>query len=149
MNTPSPAPRRILRRLGLLALVAAVGASSAACSKRSKAPNFARVDDEAVFAAKQPVNILDRDLRNRVAADIADAARMDDGRLRVRVNLRNSTRKDLAVEARVVFKDGAGLSTGDEVQWQPLFFSPQQIQTFTAVSFDNQARTFTVEVRRP
>lgn len=134
------------------AMAAAAGillAGTTACSRRSKAPAMARVDEEAIVAARAPVNILDHDLRNRVAADIADAARMPDGRLRARVALRNSTRERLAVEARVVFKDGAGLSTGDEFEWRQMFFAPQQSQTFSAVSRDNRAQSFTVEVRRP
>ena len=88
-----------------------------ACSNRSKSPDFARTDEEAVEAAFAPVNILDADLRNKVAADIASKERLEDGKLRIRRNLRNSTKKELNVLVRVVFKDAEGLSTGDETEW--------------------------------
>jgi len=121
----------------------------AGCSSRSKGPDFARTDDKGVLAASQPVNLLDKDLEDRVAADIADSQRLPDGRLRVRVNLRNSSKKALRVEARCVFKDDMGLSIGDETEWQPIFFAPQQIQTYDATSREPSVRKFTVEVRKP
>jgi uncharacterized lipoprotein len=128
-------------------LLAAVALS--ACSRRSKSPDYARIDDKAIQAATAPVNILNRDLRKKVAADIASAERLPDGRLNVRVNLRNSTTKPLNVEARTVFKDIHGLGTGDSTEWKALFFAPQQIQTFGATSRDETAQRFTVEVRKP
>ena len=139
------------KRTMILAMlcVVLVAAATSACSRRSKAPDLARVDQEAIDAAKRPVNILDRDLRNRVAADIADATRLEDERLAVRVNLRNSTRDPLHVEVRTVFKDPTGMSISDETSWQPIFFSPQQAQTHTMVSRLPGAELATVEVRRP
>lgn len=141
MRTPLP---KVLA-IGCIAVLLA----GTACSRRSKAPNFARVDEEAIAAARAPVNILDRDLRNAVAGDMATMGRLPDGRLRARVNLRNSTRKDLNVVVRTVFKDEGGFSTGDETAWQPMFFGPQQIQTYIAESREPGATSYTVEVRRP
>lgn len=128
-------------------LVIALGAT--ACGSRSKAPDVARFDDKAVGAAGAVVNVLDRDLRSRVGAEIADAQRLPDGRLRIRVNLRNATRKDLNVLVRTVFKDGKSLSVGDETEWDFLYLGPQQIQTYTAESRLADVGTYTVEVRRP
>jgi hypothetical protein len=132
-----------------LVVAGAISMAMSGCSKRSSAPNLARTDRQAIEAAGQPVNILDRDLRNRVAGDIADVQRLPDGRLRVRVALRNSTRKDLDVLVRTVYKDDLKLSTGDETEWQYLFFAPQQSQTYESISHSNNPQTFTVEVRRP
>lgn len=136
-------------RIAAAATLAVVLATAGACSKRSKSPSMARVDREAIVASTAPANILDYDLRNKVAADQAEAFRLADGRLEVRVNLRNSTRKDLDVLARCVFKTENGLSLGDETEWQPIFFAPQQIQTYIARSRNSDARVFTVEVRKP
>lgn len=124
-------------------------AFAAGCSRRSTAPDLARVDQEAIEAAKQPVNILDHDLRNKIAGDLADATRLPDGRLAVRVNLRNSTRNPQTVELRSVFKDPSGMSTGDETAWKTIFFSPQQAQTYRVVSREPGAELFSVEVRKP
>jgi hypothetical protein len=119
------------------------------CSKRSKSPSYARIDDEAIVAAKAPVNILDRDLRNKVAADLTSAERLEDGRLLAKVSLRNSTRKDLNVLVRVVYKDANFLSTGDEAEWRFIYFAPQQIVTFQQASRKTDAVAYTVEVRKP
>jgi len=140
---------RWTRTIAALVVAAGISLSVSGCSKRSSAPNLARTDRQAIEAAGQPVNILDRDLRNRVAADIADVQRLPDGRLRVRVAMRNSTRKDLDVLVRTVYKDDLKLSTGDETEWQYLFFAPQQSQTYESISHSNNPQTFTVEVRRP
>jgi hypothetical protein len=145
----SPLPASSLLPLLSLAVAMALAVASTGCSKRSSAPNLARMDQRAITSSGQPVNILDRDLRNRVAADIADAQRLPDGRLRVRVALRNSTRKDLDVLVRTVYKDDLSLSTGDETEWTYLFFAPQQSQTYESTSISNTAQSFTVEVRRP
>ncbi|MBX3730774.1 MAG: hypothetical protein KF858_16480 [Candidatus Sumerlaeia bacterium] len=139
-----PVPRRVSLLMATLALVAV---ATVAC--RSKSPDYARIDDAAIRAATAPVNILNRDLRSKVAADIASAERLPDGRLNVRVNLRNSTTKPLNVEARTVFKDIHGLGTGDSTEWKALYFAPQQIQTFGTTSRDETAQRFTVEVRKP
>lgn len=126
----------------------AIATLSIACG-RSKAPDMARWDEEAITASRYPVNILDTDLRNKLAADMYDSERLDDGRILVRVNLRNSTKKPLHVEARTVFKDKGGMSVGDETEWKPLFFAPQQIRTFIAESKTTDATRYTVEVRKP
>lgn len=141
--------RFLAATLPAMLLAVALAATTTSCSRRSKSPDMARTDQEALMAARAPVNILDRDLRNRVAADIADVQRYPDGRLYVRVTLRNSTRDDLNVLARCVFKDELGLSTGDETEWRQLFLAPQQMVTYGAESRDPGASTFTVEVRRP
>ncbi len=133
--------------LALAATALMFGATG--CSKRSSAPNLARMDQRAIDASGQPVNILDRNLRNRVAADIADVQRLPDGRMRVRVALRNSTRNDLDVLVRTVFKDDLSLSTGDATEWSYIFFAPQQSNTYEATSLSYTSQSFTVEVRRP
>jgi uncharacterized protein YcfL len=121
----------------------------AGCSKRSKAPDYARIDEEAIVAAKAPVNILDADLRKKVAADLTSATRLPDGRLEAKVSLRNSTKKDLNVLVRIVFKDANALSTNDETEWEYVYFAPQQIVTYQGRSREINAVGYTVEVRKP
>lgn len=150
MIARSPHSLRPLARLALAgSLMMATLVAAGGCAKRSKAPDVARFDEESVVAARAVVNVLDHDLRNRVGAELADAQRLEDGRLRVRVNLRNATRKDLNILVRTVFKDGKGLSVGDETEWDFLYLGPQQIQTYTAESRLPDLGTYTVEVRRP
>lgn len=140
--------KRLTRGLLVSALLGIAVLGAASCSGRSKSPDFARVDEEGKIAAGVPVNILNHDLRNKVAADLADAQRLPDGRLLVRANIRNSTTKDLNVQVRTVFKDELGLSTGDETEWEDVFFAPQQIMTRSATSRLANARGFTIEVRK-
>lgn len=143
-----------MNRLGhvwmwLLPIAALLLVVPAGCGGRSKAPDMARMDKAAVEAAQSPVNILDPDLRKKVAADLAKAQRLPNGRLQAAVNLRNSSKKDLTILVRVVFKDEAGISTGDETEWKQLFLQPQQIQTISETSLNKKAESFTVEVTTP
>ena len=147
--TPSTRPTARVAMLTLAAVLLVTTLGTTACRSRSKAPDVARFDEEAVVAAGNVVNVLDADLRSRVGAEIADAQRLPDGRLRVRVNLRNATKKDLNVLVRTVFKDSKSMSVGDETEWDFLYLGPQQIQTYSAESRLADVGTYTVEVRRP
>ncbi|MGF1574131.1 MAG: hypothetical protein ACFCU1_13805 [Sumerlaeia bacterium] len=138
-----------MKQLLLLPLFAICLLTLVGCSKRSSAPDYARIDEEAIVAAKAPVNILDADLRNKVAADIASASRLPDGRLEAKVSLRNSTKKDLNALVRIVFKDANALSTNDETEWEFIYFAPQQIVTYQGRSRETNAVGYTIEVRKP
>lgn len=139
----------MFKQLLFVSLIALCMITVAGCSKRSKSPDYARIDEEAIVAAKAPVNILDADLRNKVAADIAGATRLPDGRLEAKVSLRNSTKKDLNILARIVFKDANALSTNDNTEWEFIYFAPQQIVTYQGRSRETNAVGYTIEVRKP
>lgn len=119
------------------------------CSRRSSGPDVPQGEPKAIEAAKAPVNIFDKKLASRISSEMYSRERTEDGHLRIAVNLRNRTTKKLHIQARTVFKDFNGVSTGDETAWENLYFAPQQVLTFRANSRMPDAEIFTVEVRKP
>lgn len=121
----------------------------AGCAGRSSGPGTARSEAEATIAAKKTVNLLDKKLESRLASEMQSGVVREDGLMEIAVNLRNRTYKNYHVQARTVFKDERGISTGDESQWVDMYFSPQQAQTYRAVSKTTGMALYTVEVRLP
>jgi hypothetical protein len=132
-----------------IALLCAAVAVGSGCAGRSSGPGSARSEKEALEAAKLTVNLLDKKLESRIASEMQSGEVREDGLMDVSVNLRNRTLKNLHVQARTVFKDSRGISTGDETQWKELYFSPQQAQTYRTVSKSTGMDLYTVEVRLP
>ncbi|MBI1292138.1 hypothetical protein GC173_12990 [bacterium] len=132
-----------------IALLCAALGIGIGCGGRSSGPGTARSEKEAITASKLPVNLLDKKLESRMASEMQSGEVREDGLMEVSVNLRNRTYKNLHVQARTVFKDSRGISTGDETQWKDLYFSPQQAQTYRSVSKTTGMDLYTVEVRLP
>jgi uncharacterized protein YcfL len=84
-----------------------------------------------------------------MGSELQSVERTPEGHLNIAVNLRNRTYKPLHVQARAVFKDARGISTGDESQWDDLYFAPQQAMTYRQTSRRTDAELYTVEVRMP
>ena len=69
------------------------------------------------------------------------------GRLEVVANLRNRTNQAVRVEARCVFRDAAGMETGDATPWQILALDAEATQAVPYLAANKLARTFTITVR--
>ena len=128
----------------LIALVAPLALT--AC--KSKGPDIPVSQQEALERSKAPVNLLNTDLKGKVASDFSEITTNDQGHSVVAVNLRNRTSDRLHIQARAVFKDEQGISTGDETAWKSLFLEPQQSTTYRATSTSPGAELATVEVRK-
>jgi len=141
--------RFVFRTVIAAALAMATLTGTTACAKRYKGPDAPKAEAKALEASKANVNILDTKLSSRIASELFSRERLEDGRLGVKVNLRNRTGKQLHVQARTVFKDINGMSNGDETSWENLYLSPRQAMTYRATSLSKDAESFSVEVRRP
>ncbi len=140
---------RNLASMLCLALLAGALVAASACHRTYRGPGTPRSDERATEMATQPVVLLDTNLQRRVASDQHYQERTSEGLLRAAAILRNRTNSHLRVQARTVFRDEEGLSTGDETAWENVFLSPRQSTTYHAVSRTPQAQSFTVEVRMP
>jgi hypothetical protein len=110
--------------------------------------------------AYEPVNADKYDLENKSRIALMDKAvqvsvtysglqerQLDDGRLEVFVNLRNREERRIEVQARCVFKDAQGFSTGDDTPFQPIILTETGQETVHFVSMNNLAKKYTIEVR--
>lgn len=134
-------------RLAMLMMIFAAVVSATACKKRYDGPGIPDPNMKAFEKTRLAVNFLDPKLDDRVESDITQPERFDDGRLKVAVNLRNRTGRPLTLQARTVYKDAKGLSSGDEIAWDTIFLDARQSQTFSSVSETRDAVSATVEVR--
>ena len=132
-----------------ITLLAAALAATSACHRTYRGPGTPRSDERAMERSQQPVVLLDTNLNRRVASDQHYQERTADGLLRAAAILRNRTNSHLRVQARTVFRDEEGLSTGDETAWENVFLSPRQSTTYRSTSRTPEAQSFTVEVRMP
>lgn len=136
---------RILQYLSVLLVVVTL---TATVGCRSKGPWVPEADEEAFEKSKAPINLLDRDLRDKVASDKSIVTRNDYGQMSIALSIRNMTDDKLYLQWRVVFKEDTGLSTGDETAWANLFLDPYQTQTVRAESKVSYADLYTVELRK-
>ncbi|HMZ51754.1 hypothetical protein IT571_00820 [Candidatus Sumerlaeota bacterium] len=140
--------RRISSLLRIVAIVA-IGITAGACSRASRGPDTADGNAKAFERTRARINLLDTKLDSKIASDFSGEERLPDGRMQVVLNMRNKTSKNLHVQVRAVFKDGFGLSTGDETPWEEMYFSPRQAKTYRVQSKLTTPASYTVEVRLP
>lgn len=136
-------------RFATLLLAAAVSLGTAGCASKSHGPDVPIAEKKALEKTKNPINLFDKDLKDKLASEISNRERLEDGRIAVTAMLRNRTKKPLALQTRVVFKDELGLSTGDESAWTNLYLEAQQAQTIRVESKKPTADLYTLEVRKP
>lgn len=111
--------------------------------------------------AYEPVNKPNADLESRANFVLLDARtqktvtraglqerRLEDGRLEVIANIRNRSNQRLEVQVDCVFKDERGFPTQDDAPFQTLILTENAQEGARFVSLNDQARTYTVRVRR-
>jgi len=104
-------------------------------------------DPDAFAKSRGAVNVVDSSLSGKIGSEIQQIVRLEDGRLLVSANIRNRKKRIVPIEARVVFKDFQGLSTGDETAWRAYYLDARQSMTFRAESKTPNAESCTVEIR--
>ncbi|MCC6546420.1 hypothetical protein IT570_04555 [Candidatus Sumerlaeota bacterium] len=133
----------------LAVLLLATGLIFTGCSRASRGPDTADGNAKAFDRTRARINLLDTKLDSKIASDFSGEEKLPDGRMQAVLNMRNKTSKNLHVQIRTVFKDGFGLSTGDESPWEEMYFSPRQAKTYRVQSKLATAASYTVEVRLP
>lgn len=141
--------RPFLRLMFAAALLAIVALPLAGCSRKSKGPDIPVSQEKALARMNANVNLLHKELKNRIASEIQRFEKDDLQRTNVDVSLRNRSKKNLVIQARTVFKDADGLSLGDETAWRTIYLEPQQAITYSSQSKISNAESATVEVRLP
>lgn len=86
-------------------------------------------------------------LPSKIAIDFEEAVRTAEGRLRVRINLRNRTRSPLQVQVETVFKDEDWRPTGERVDWTLLRLGAGETKPYEAVSTTAKPVRYTVRIR--
>lgn len=86
-------------------------------------------------------------LPSKIAIDFEEAVRTGDERLKVRVNLRNRTRRPMQVQVETIFKDAEWRPVGERTAWTLVRFGPKETRPYEAVSETAKPERYTVRIR--
>lgn len=100
------------------------------------------------YESKEPVVLLDAGVQYSLTCQAYMARTLEDGRLEVMVQLRNREARRIEVQANCVFKDAAGISTGDETPFQTVILTENATEQVKFTSMNDKAKKYTVRVRQ-
>ena len=95
----------------------------------------------------EPVVLLDKSLKKRIAVDRTGLKTLADGRVQVVANLRNRTSSDLEIQVQTVFKDRDGVSTQEDSAWEMRFLAAHETETYELMSRGTNAEKYTIRIR--
>jgi hypothetical protein len=109
----------------------------------------AEVEDRAApYQAKSRVQWNSTNLKPLLEIDKADAERTADGRLRVRLAIRNQTRKDIWVDIRTLFTEAKGFEC-EKTNWEPICLTARVDTMYEVFSLGTQVSDYQVIIRDP
>ena len=87
-------------------------------------------------------------LASMLTIDRAAADRTETGLMRIRLAIRNKTRKNIWIDIRTVFTDQSGFEV-EKTNWEPFCCTARTVETYEAVSLGTQAHDYQVIIRDP
>lgn len=87
-----------------------------------------------------------RNLKHVLSIDAADTDRLDSGLLRVRLAIRNKTRKDIWVDIRTLYTDEQGFEK-ERTNWEAVMVPARTHETYEALSLGADVHDYQVIIR--
>lgn len=128
-----------------LALGAVVLAS---CSTYDKGPYLPQQSKTPAHENTEPIVLLDPGVRYSLTCTGINEHTLADGRLAITVQLRNRENRRIEVQANCVFKDAAGVTTGDETPFETVILTENATEQVKFTSMNNLAKKYTIRVRQ-
>ena len=91
--------------------------------------------------------LLDKPLQKNISVEGQRAGYTPEGRLVAEAKIRNLTKDNLSIQAQTIFKDDAGMSSGDESAWQTMLLNPNAMETYRATALNANSKKYTIRVR--
>jgi hypothetical protein len=135
----------------ILLSVTAAALLAAGCKSNpphDKGPYMPAASKAPDLESTQPVVLLDGAVQYSLTVTFYTSRLLPDGRLEVTVGLRNRETRRIEVQANCVFKDAAGLSTGDETPFQAVILTENATEQVKFTSMNDKAKKYTVRVRQ-
>jgi uncharacterized protein YcfL len=121
----------------------------AGCSSTyDKGPYLPQQSKTPAYENTEPLVLLDPGVRYSVTCTGINEHTLSDGRLEITVQLRNRENRRIEVQANCVFKDAAGVATGDETPFQAVILTENATEQVKFTSMNNLAKKYTVRVRQ-
>ena len=120
----------------------------AGCSTYDKGPYLPEQSQTPAYENTAPVVLLDPGVQYSLTCTGVSERTLPDGRLEVIAQLRNRENRRIEVQANCVFKDAAGVATGDETPFIPVILTENSTEQVKFVSINALAKKYTIRVRQ-
>ena len=120
----------------------------AGCSTYDKGPYLPEPSQTPAYENTAPVVLLDPGVQYSLTCTGVSERTLPDGRLEVIAQLRNRENRRIEVQANCVFKDAAGVATGDETPFIPVILTENSTEQVKFVSINALAKKYTIRVRQ-
>ncbi len=117
-------------------------------SRHDQGPYLPQTSKTPAYENTERFVLLDPGAQRSVTCTGISERTLEDGRLQVIAQIRNRENRRLEVQANCVFKDAAGVATGDETPFQALILTENATEQVKFVSANPQAKRFTIRVRQ-
>jgi uncharacterized protein YcfL len=135
---------KLIALLSLITALVAVGCKSD-YDKGPYLPGQSRTPDHE---NTERFLLLDRDMQRSITCSGIHERTLEDGRLEITAQIRNRENWRVEVQMNCVFKDAAGVSTGDETPFQTVIITENATEQVKFVSANNLAKKYTIRVRQ-
>ena len=132
--------------LALLPVTAAL--LIAGCSTYDKGPYLPQQSKTPAYENTERFVLLDPGAQRSITCTGIHEATLSDGRLEVTAQIRNRENRRLEVQANCVFKDGNGVSTGDETPFQTVILTESATEQVKFTSANATSKKYTIRVRQ-
>ena len=130
--------------LGTVAALLVVGCKST----YDKGPYLPEQSQTPAYENTAPVVLMDPGVQYSLTCTGVTERVLPDGRLEVIAQLRNRENRRIEVQANCVFKDAAGVTTGDETPFVPVILTENSTEQVKFVSINSLAKKYTIRVRQ-
>jgi hypothetical protein len=126
-------------------LVGVFAAFSVACAYRGPLPAQTYPEIEPTSS----VMVLDKAAYKLVAIQNMTVDRDGSGRLEVKLELANLSKKDLPVQAQTLYRDKDGMLLGDATPFEMIVLPGNGSGLYNSTSLQPQTHSFTVQIKTP
>lgn len=138
---------KIAGHLALTALAGLVIVGCASAPSREPVGPYQALTHSPVLEDSETLVLLDAGLQSRISVEGQRASFDGDGRLVAEAKIRNLTPANYSVQVQTVFKDEAGMSSGDESAWQTLLLNPNAMETYRCSALNAKSAKYTIRIR--
>ncbi len=132
----------------LLALLPVTALLLAGCSTYDKGPYLPEQSKTPAYENTERFVLLDPGAQRSITCTGIHEATLSDGRLEVTAQIRNRENRRLEVQANCVFKDGNGVSTGDETPFQTVILTENATEQVKFTAANAASKKYTIRVRQ-
>ena len=121
---------------------------TAGCSSYDKGPYLPQQSKTPAYESTERFVLLDPGAQRSITCTGINERTLEDGRLEVVAQIRNRENRRVEIQANCVFKDAAGVTTGDETPFQAVILTENSTEQVKFTSANPLAKKYTIRVRQ-